>query len=286
MDALARAAALLPGYYRQALRAGAAGVEEIRLRCGRAPTLLCGGMERPFSERLCRREDLLHVLEKASGASLHTVADELRGGWLSAQGLRIGVCGRMLSGGRGGFQSFSSLALRIPRECRGIGKELLPALRENASGGTLILSAPGGGKTTLLREMIRRLSDGGLRIGVVDERCELTGAVDGAAGFDLGCRSDVLTGVPKAEGAMLLLRSLNPRLVAMDEITRPEDLEAVIELAGCGVGILATAHAADPEGMRLRPLYRQLLDAGIFQRAVCIEGQGSARRYALRELRA
>ena len=79
MDALARAAALLPGDYRQALRAGAAGVEEIRLRCGRAPTLLCGGTERPFSERLCRREDLLHVLEKASGASLHTVADELRG---------------------------------------------------------------------------------------------------------------------------------------------------------------------------------------------------------------
>ena len=121
---------------------------------------------------------------------------------------------------------------------------------------------------------------------MVDERCELTGAVDGAAGFDLGCRSDVLTGVPKAEGAMLLLRSLNPRLVAMDEITRPEDLEAVIELAGCGVGILATAHAADPEGMRLRPLYRELLDAGIFQRTVCIEGQGSARRYTLRELRA
>ena len=284
MDALRRAAALLPGDYRQALCPGELGVEEIRLRCGRAPTLLCDGRERPFSERLCRQEDLLLVLEKASGASLHTVEDELRGGYLSARGLRIGVCGRMLPGERRGFQSFSSLALRIPRECRGIGKELLPAVRENAAGGTLILSAPGGGKTTLLREMIRRLSDGGVRIGVVDERFELSAAGDASPGFDLGCRSDVLTGVSKAEGAMLLLRSLNPQLVAMDEITRREDLEAVIELAGCGVGILATAHAADPDRMRLRPLYRELLDTGIFQLAVCIEGQGSARRYRLREL--
>lgn len=287
MDGFVRAAALLPADYRQALVTGVAGVEEIRLRCGRAPTLLLDGRERPFSERLCRQEDLLFVLEKASGASLHAVEDELRGGWLSAQGLRIGVCGRILPKDKGGgFQSFSSLALRIPRECRGIGREILPALRENAAGGTLILSAPGGGKTTLLREMIRRLSDGGLRIGVVDERCELTAADDGSAGFDLGCRSDVLTGVSKAEGAMLLLRSLNPQLVAMDEISRREDLEAVKELAGCGVGILATAHASSPETMRLRPLYRDLLDTGMFQRAACIEGQGSERRYTLRELRA
>ena len=279
-----RAAALLPGDYRQALRPGVDGAEEVRLRCGRLPTLLCDGREHPFCERLCRQEDLLFVLERASGASLHTVEDELRSGFLSAQGLRIGVCGRMLPGERRGFQSFSSLAIRIPRECRGIGKELLPALRENAAGGTLILSSPGGGKTTLLREMIRRLSDGGVRVGVVDERFELSAAEDGSPGFDLGCRSDILTGVSKSEGALILLRSLNPQLVAMDEITRREDLEAVIELAGCGVGILATAHASDPGRMRLRPLYRELLETGIFQRAVCIEGQGSARSYLLREL--
>lgn len=285
MDALNRAAALLPADYGQALRRAAADVEEVRLRCGRAPTLLLDGQELPFCERLCSEEDLLLVMEKASGASLHTVEDELRGGWLNAQGLRIGVCGRIQPGRQGGFQRFSSLAMRIPRECRGIGREVLPWLRENAAGGSLILSAPGGGKTTLLREMIRRLSDGGLRIGVVDERGELSAVGNGDAGFDLGAHSDVLTGAAKAEGAMLLLRSLNPQLVAMDEISHPEDLEAIFELAGCGVGILATAHAEDPDRMRQRPLYRRLLESGMFQRAVCIEGQGNGRRYLLRELR-
>lgn len=284
MDGFSRAAELLPEEYRRALVPEDRGAEEIRLRLGRAPTLLLGGRERRITERPVSERDLKCVLERASGASLHAVADALREGYLSCGGVRIGVCGTLLTGVEGGFQSFSSLALRIPRECRGLGRELLPSLRENANCGTLILAPPGGGKTTLLRELIRCLSNGGLRVGVVDERNELSATDGGQARFDLGARSDVLVGARKAEGAMLLLRSMNPQLIAMDEITRREDLEAVSEIAGCGVGVLATAHAESVEQMRLRPLYRELLQSDVFRLAFCIRSEGAQRRVVMEEL--
>ena len=285
MNGYALAADLLPEDYRRALPPACLEAEEIRLRVGRSPTLLRDGREQSFFERSCQEKDLLCVLERASGASLHAVSDALREGYLSCRGVRIGVCGTVLpSGSEGGFGSFSSLCLRIPRECRGIGRELLPAVRENAGGGTLIVSPPGGGKTTLLRELIRCLSNGGLRIGVVDERNELSASDGGRAGFDLGLRSDVLIGAGKAEGAMLLLRSMNPQLIAMDEITRAEDLEAVRRIAGCGVGILASAHGKSAEEMRRRPMYRDLLGSGVFSLALRIEGEGKDRRYCLTEI--
>lgn len=286
MDGWIRARELLPSYYRQALpEEEPAGTEEIRLRVEREPTLLLNGRERCFSRRLCTEKDLLLVLDKASGASFHTAVDSLRDGYLTTRGIRIGVCGNMLkTGNGGGYRSFRSLALRIPHECRGIARDLLPKLTGWVSDGTLLLSPPGGGKTTLLRECIRCLSNGGLRVGVVDERNELAGTDESEGGFDLGSRSDVLTGCGKAEGAMQLLRAMNPEMIAMDEITRRQDLDAIAEIAGCGVGLLATVHAMDPGQMRRRPLYRELLSLGIFSHAVCIERHESGRIIQIQEL--
>ena len=285
MDGWTRAVRLLPEPWRKQLaQRNSEHTEEIRLRCGQLPTLLCGDSEQVFSEHICREDDLMLVLEKASGASFHAAKDMLREGYLCAEGVRIGVCGSLLGPEQGGFRRVSSLALRVPRECRGIARELLPALRENRHGGTLLLSPPGGGKTTLLRECIRCLSNGGLRVAVVDERRELSGADGGSEGFDLGCRTDLLTGCEKAAGAMLLLRSMNPQLIAMDEISSAPDLEAVRQIAGCGVGLLATAHGDSAAQMRLRPLYRELFDLGFFTLTVRIERWGSERRYVVERL--
>lgn len=286
MDRLLQAAALLPEDYRQALiLRGIREAEEIRLRTGRSPTWTEAGREHNFSERACREKDLLCVLDKACGASLHSVSETLRRGFLTVGGLRIGVCGvRNPAEGGWSFQRYSSLCLRLPHECRGIARDLIPVLRENAAGGTLIISPPGGGKTTLLRECIRCLSEGGLRIGVADERGELSGTENGEGGFDLGCRSDILIGTSKGEGCLQLLRCMNPQLIAMDEITCREDLQAAMQIAGCGTGILATAHATGVEQMRLRPLYREILEAGIFHLAVVISGSGRERRYSMTQL--
>ena len=262
------------------------GAEEIRLRIGQAPMILQNGREYPLHGEAVTEEELMRTLEKATGASLHTAAAALARGFISYHGLRIGVCGTAYQREDKviGFRSFSSLAIRIPRECKGICHELYARLRKEQPDQLLILSPPGMGKTTVLRELIRCFSCDGLRIGVVDERWEIAASEQGRAQFDLGAHSDVLSGVPKAIAAMMLLRTMNPQIIAMDEITQPEDLDAIREIIGCGVRLIATAHAAGPEELGKRPLYRTMLEERLFEACIRISMQDGERRYELQRL--
>ena len=255
--------------------------EEIRLRVGRTPTILYDGKEEELRRCRTSAQELMRVLERATGASIHSAANAIAEGYLSYMGLRIGVCGTAVihNGEISGFKNFSSLALRIPRECRGVCDKVMGEIYRNGYENTLIISRPGGGKTTALREIIRRLSDGGTSVAVVDERNELSATDDSAAQFDLGAHSDVLIGIPKAEGAMMLLRGMNPQLIAMDEITRERDIDAIAQVFGCGVGLLASAHAADSEELTRRPLYKMLLELNAFKYVVSVNGTGCNRRY-------
>ena len=142
----------------------------------------------------------------------------------------------------------------------------------------------GGGKTTLLRECVRRLSDQGLRISLMDERGEIAAVQNRTPQFDIGANTDIMTGGQKAACCMMLLRAMRPDVLAFDEISAPEDIEAIRIAAGCGVALLATAHAQSVGALRCRTLYRALLDEHIFRRAVCITRSGGARFYTLEEL--
>lgn len=282
MDKAALAFDLLPLDWRGSpLRAEGLQAEEIRLRRGRAPALLVRGRELPLSGRCVTEEDMFRVLEKATGASVHASAASLREGYINYRGLRIGVCGvfQRAGGERESLLRLSSLAIRIPREYRGICGEAADSLYRSADRSLLLAGAPGAGKTTALRELIRNLSERGLRIGVADERNELAALDARGEGFDLGRCSDVVTGLPKAEAAMLLLRGMNPQLIAMDEITREEDLTALDQIAGCGVGILATVHGTCLRDLRQRSAYRRLLDRGLFQSLLLVEQDGARRVY-------
>ena len=265
-----------------------AGAEEIRMRVGQSLTMLRGGREYPLPGDAVTEDELLRTLEKATGASLHTAAPALARGFISYHGLRIGVCGTVIEreGQVIGFRCFSSLAIRIPRECCGVCDEIYQELCRNDAGNLLILSPPGGGKTTALRDLIRCCSRQGLRVGVVDERWEIAASETGKAQFDLGAHCDVLSGVPKAQGAMMLLRAMNPQMIAMDEITQAEDLHAIREIVGCGVRVMATAHAAGPEDLRRRALYRSILEEQIFTDCMVIQMQGAERNYRIRRLKA
>ena len=153
---------------------------------------------------------------------------------------------------------------------------------------TLLLSPPGGGKTTLLRDLIRAVSDGeggpALRVGVADERGELAAMYQGEPQFSIGRQTDVLDGCPKGPALLMLLRGMNPQVLAADEITAPEDAAALEMAANCGVSLLCTAHAGSLEELKARPLYRRLLDEGLFRRLVIIERAGRERRYPVVEL--
>lgn len=278
---------LLPARYVEEYRQTAFGhAEEIRLRTGRRPGFIYKGTEHILSGDPLTETDLIRTMEKATGASVHTAMGEIAKGYVSSRGLRIGICGTaVMSGGEiKGFRNLSSLAIRIPQEHRGICDGVIRELYAQSYENTLVLSPPGMGKTTALREIIRRLSDGGTRFGVIDERNELAAFDGGTAQFDLGRRSDVITGASKDAAAMILLRGMNPQVIAMDEITKCEDAGVVRDIYGCGVGILASAHAAGTDELKKRPVYRELLAQGIFRSAVVIGMEKGERRYKTERL--
>ena len=280
------AAALLPEVLRRPAlalpEATRRRAEEVRLRRGFPPTLLLPEGERPFSGSVCGAEDISFVLEQATRCSLHAHVQELRRGYLAAPGgVRVGVCGTAVTEqGIVTLRDYSSLALRVPRQVIGAGAQAAETVFGESA---LIVSPPGGGKTTFLRELARFSSCRGRRVCVVDERGELAAAWEGAAQFDLGQCTDVLTGAGKSEGATLLLRAMNPEIVVMDELATQADAGAVLSLLGCGVRVCATAHG-EGSAVLERPALRALGEARAFRFLVTIRGRGTGRRYAVEEL--
>ncbi len=283
---------LLPYALRESVRkldrTRRASAEELRLRVGRPPAVLLPEGETELGKRPVTARDLDMLLELATGASAHAAGPQLRRGFVTARGgYRVGLCGPVImrGGEMEGYSALSSAAVRISREIKGAAAPLMPRIvRAGELMSAVILSPPGWGKTTLLRDVIRAVSDGEglptpLRVGLADERGEIAAVSGGEPQMDVGSRTDVLTGCPKAEGVEVLMRSMNPEVVALDEITSPEDIEAVTRAANCGVKLLATAHASCVEDMARRPLYRRILDCGAFDMAVVIRKTGALRRY-------
>ena len=276
-----RAAALEVPEARQAI------AEEIRLRVGQVMTILLPDGEMS-TDAWIEPEDLETLCDIATEFSRYAAAETLREGFLSVKGgFRVGLCGTavMKNGVNTNLKQFSSAVVRIGRERRGIAKDVTPRLlRDNQFVNTLLLSPPGGGKTTLLRDIVRELSTDGRRVALIDERGEVAVTVRGQAQMDVGTHTDVLDACPKAVGIPIVLRAMNPEIIAVDEITVPEDIRAISMAAGCGVGLLATVHASETAELSEKPLYRDLLERGIFRLAVRIARDGQARRYEVEEL--
>lgn len=257
---------------------------EIRLRAGRPLFLTYDGGESFLKTRgqepyLVTREDLKETLEYASGYSLYAFEDEIRQGYMSVQGgHRIGITGKVILDGDRirGMKYISCINLRLAHEIRGCADSVMPYIRkENHIAHTLIISPPRCGKTTLLRDMIRQLSSGsgrlkGVTVGVVDERSELAGCYQGIPQNDLGIRTDVLDGCPKAQGMQMLIRSMSPVVVAVDELGKEEDYKAVEAVVHSGCKLIATAHGENLKDILSTPFFSRLKEMKIFERYIIL----------------
>lgn len=266
--------------------------EEIRLRVGRPPSVLLPDGELQMQGDAVSIRDIESVMEVATQASVHSASGSMRNGYITTSGgYRVGICGTGVIKNTDvvGIRNISSLSIRIPREVRTAGEGVLKPLCPNGVfESAVIISPPGMGKTTLLRDVVRRISDGDAengiaahRVALADERGEVAAMFEGRAQMDVGCRTDVMDGCPKAQAIIMLLRAMNPQVIAVDEITAAEDIRAMSSAANCGVALLATAHASSAEDLLSRPLYRQLMQESIFKRAVIIQRIAGERVYTV-----
>lgn len=253
---------LLPPWLREAVNQhGQVTLQELRLRINAPPELVLNGGNR-WLHRKVSAEDISFCINTASRYSPWAAATISRGYLTAPGGHRIGLCGDavMKDGNMTGIRNISSLCIRVARDFPGIGEKL-----KTVSGSVLILGAPGWGKTTLLRDLIRQRSDSGCQVSVVDERGELF-----PNGFLRGKCTEVLTGCPKDIGMDLLLRAMGPDTIAVDEITAEADCLGLSRAAWCGVNLLATAHAASLEDYLSRSVYIPLVQQRIFDTIVIL----------------
>lgn len=283
MDSFNAACNLLPQALREDIkRAGFADAEELRLRLGMKPAGIINGRERCFSDREIDEAALHSVLERATGASVHTHRSTIAQGFVACGGLRIGLCGQAAvhEGSFSSFRKLTSLCIRIPHKCRGAYASAAERLFELGLPNTLIVSPAGGGKTTALRDVVTSLSEMSVRVGVIDERYELCGDEPQSLG---GC-SDVISGLKKHEASLMLLRAVNPQLIAMDEISSRQDCETALNIVGCGSSVIATAHGKNHADMLTRPVYRDLFSSGVFEMILTIQQKSYGRSYTLERI--
>ncbi len=226
-----------------------------------------------------QKEELQETLEYLSGYSMYAFDEDMKQGYLTIPGgHRVGLAGKIVTenGKVQCIRYISFLNIRLSHEIRGCAEKVLPYVTANGQVcHTLIISPPGAGKTTLLRDLVRLISDGnpwlaGQNVGVADERSELGGAYLGVPQNDLGMRTDLLDGCPKGLGMMMLLRSMSPQVIAVDEIGSEADSEALESVFYCGCKLLATVHGNTLEDVKKKPLIRRLIRQRMFERYIIL----------------
>ncbi len=258
---------LLPQCIRQNVdKQGKDKLQELRLRLGMTPELIIKDGNAYLQETVTK-DILQYIVNTACRYSPWTATTA--SGYITAQGgHRVGLCGEVTVKDNQitDVKNISSVCIRIARDFPGI------ASRIGNQGSLLIIGRPGCGKTTFLRDVIRNRSEqGNGSVAVVDERGEIFPTSQGRQCFPPGRRTDILSGCPKGQGIQLLLRTMSPATIAVDEITDETDCHGLMHAAWCGVDLIATAHAGGMQDFLRRPVYKPLVESRIFSRVIILQ---------------
>ncbi|MDY3250165.1 MAG: stage III sporulation protein AA [Candidatus Choladocola sp.] len=268
-------------------------LQEIRMRANNPLLLLYDGKEYTLTEHgeltedtgegcIVSKEELNETLEYISGYSLYAFDEEMKQGYITVPGgHRIGLAGKIVMDGKKiqCIRHISFINIRLSHQILGCADEVMPYIVRNQEiCHVLVISPPRCGKTTLLRDMIRQISNGsafapGKTVGVVDERSEIGGSYLGIPQNDLGIRTDLLDCCTKSEGMMMLLRSMSPQVIAVDELGNSEDGDAVESVFHCGCKLIATVHGNSVDDIKKKPLLHKLVREHMFERYIVLWGR-------------
>ncbi len=266
-------------------------ITEIRLRAGKPILIYLDQREISVDEsgnliyvpengKIFPYKELQSLLDFWCMDSRYAFQNEIKRGFLTIQGgHRIGICGEVVSDDRGNIQSIkyiSAINIRIAHEIKHVADQVMNYMYiGKRMENTLIISPPGAGKTTLLRDIIRQLSYGndvyrGINVGLVDERGEIAACFQGIPQLDVGPRTDVLDNCQKSIGMKMLLRSMSPGVIAVDELGSLEEVRLIQQMVGNGCGIIATIHGESIEELKNKKILKEIWKQNIFQNMICL----------------
>lgn len=280
MDAIVR---LLPEHIKRAVLIHVAGnwdkLEEIRFRLNLPIELNFHQQVEWITDIHFSKEDSIFMLNQLSDHSLYRMEEELREGYITVKGgHRVGLAGEVTTkdGEMGQLKYITFFNIRIAREVHQIAAPFMPFLHDGTMlYNTLIIGPPQTGKTTILRDVARIISDGtafipARKVGIIDERSEIAAAIDGVPQHQVGRRTDVMDACPKVTGMMMLIRSMSPDVLIVDEIGKEKEVHALMEAIFAGVHIICTAHGFSMEQLKKRPSFQTLFKEKAFERIVTL----------------
>ncbi|MCB2291982.1 stage III sporulation protein AA [Clostridium algoriphilum] len=258
-------------------------LEEIRIKVNK-PMFIHIGSREEIWDYIASPEDIKYIMQRISNYSIYAFEDEIRQGYITIKGgHRVGLCGICVIENNSikTIKDISSINIRACKEIIGCADKVMPYITNNNSVyNTIIISPPKCGKTTLLRDISRQISQGnknknfhGKNVSVIDERSEIAGSFKGIPQMDVGIRTDVLDNCPKSQGIMMAIRSMSPDVIVCDEIGTQKDMESVLMALNSGISLITTIHGFGIEDLYKRNVFKEIVDNFVFTRGIVLSNK-------------
>lgn len=258
-------------------------LEEIRIKVNKPLFIHIGSKEKMW-DYVATSEDIKYIMQRISSYSIYAFEDEIRQGYITIKGgHRVGLCGVCVIENNGvkTIKDISSINIRACKEIIGCANKVMPYITyNNLVHNTIIISPPKCGKTTLLRDISRQISQGnretrthGKNVSIIDERSEIAGSFKGIPQMDVGIRSDVLDNCPKSQGIMMAIRSMSPDVIVCDEIGTQKDMESILMALNSGISLISTIHGFGIEDLYKRLVFKDIVDNYVFSRGIVLSNK-------------